>query len=234
MLPFFKPKDEEIMVISRKTLFGEHDQGSFQGFIRIEDPRAKQFLATILENHHFVWRKLPTKEQKIPAEEDISLKQIIPYCVIKSGDSYFCYKRLGKTTEKRLVDKFSLGIGGHINPLSYKQLDRMVSKLPHEMNDSLLENTIIEHNMLRELHEEVSIGNFTYKPLGFINDDATDVGKHHLGILYVIELEKPIIKSKEKDKIEGRLMTVVEIEQQNGEPEGWSGIVLERIKMGFI
>jgi predicted NUDIX family phosphoesterase len=133
-----------------------------------------------------------------------------------------------------LVDKFSLGIGGHINPLTDRELNKMVHALPHEMTDALLEHTIIEHSMLRELHEEVAIGAFTFKPLGFINEDTTDVGKHHLGVLYLVELEEPTIASKEKDKIEGNLVTIQELKEMKGEPEGWSQVVFQRIKQGFI
>ena len=46
------------------------------------------------------------------AEYDASVKQIIPYVVIRRGEEYFLLRRLKKQTEARLHDKLSLGVGG--------------------------------------------------------------------------------------------------------------------------
>ena len=49
-------------------------------------------------------------------EEDPSFKQIIPYAIISNKKSFYLFKRTSKQTEKRLHNKFSLGVGGHMNP----------------------------------------------------------------------------------------------------------------------
>ncbi len=51
------------------------------------------------------------------AENDPSFKQIIPYIIIQTADlkKTAIYNRQG--SEKRLHDLWSLGIGGHINPI---------------------------------------------------------------------------------------------------------------------
>ena len=59
-------------------------------------------------------------------EEDLSFKQIIPYAIIsykepeRSGvrrsQSFYLFNRTSKQKEKRLHNKFSLGVGGHMNP----------------------------------------------------------------------------------------------------------------------
>ena len=54
--------------------------------------------------------------ERYRAEEDESLKQIIPYVLFVSGDSVFSYVRGKAAGEKRLVGNRSIGIGGHINP----------------------------------------------------------------------------------------------------------------------
>ena len=48
------------------------------------------------------------------AEKDAQYKQFIPYVLLKRSDGLFaCYQRHG--TEKRLHDKYSAGVGGHID-----------------------------------------------------------------------------------------------------------------------
>ena len=38
------------------------------------------------------------------------------YSIFRHGARYLCYQRGGKSGEKRLAAKRSIGIGGHINP----------------------------------------------------------------------------------------------------------------------
>jgi predicted NUDIX family phosphoesterase len=49
------------------------------------------------------------------AENDDSWKQIIPYQLFSYKNQIFVYKRGKKTGESRLVERYSIGIGGHIN-----------------------------------------------------------------------------------------------------------------------
>ena len=49
------------------------------------------------------------------AEQDPAFKQIIPYIVFTFEGTILRYVRGAKSGEKRLVDKASIGIGGHIN-----------------------------------------------------------------------------------------------------------------------
>ena len=49
-------------------------------------------------------------------EEDPSFKQIIPYAIISNKESFYLFRRTSGQREKRLHNKFSLGVGGHMNP----------------------------------------------------------------------------------------------------------------------
>jgi predicted NUDIX family phosphoesterase len=49
-------------------------------------------------------------------EDNPTYKQIIPYAMISNKGSFYLYKRTSGQTEKRLHNKFSLGVGGHMNP----------------------------------------------------------------------------------------------------------------------
>ena len=50
------------------------------------------------------------------AETDRSLKQIIPYLVLRDGDRIFLMKRTSAGGDARLHDLYSVGVGGHLNP----------------------------------------------------------------------------------------------------------------------
>lgn len=113
------------------------------------------------------------------AEKDSSYKQFIPYILLKREDGLFaCYQRHG--TEARLHNKYSAGVGGHIDE-------------PDNQND--LQKTI-ETGMYRELSEELSNfekDNITLKYLGIINEVESEVGLVHLGVVYIAECKNGYI-----------------------------------------
>ena len=110
------------------------------------------------------------------AERDQTYKQIIPYVLLKNSDNQFaCYQRHG--TETRLHDKYSAGIGGHIEECD---------------NQDDIKKTILA-GMNRELSEELA--NFqnekiTLKYLGIINEVESEVGLVHLGVVYIAKCQK--------------------------------------------
>jgi predicted NUDIX family phosphoesterase len=122
-------------------------------------------------------------------EEDPSFKQIIPYAIISNKESFFLFRRTSGQTEKRLHNKFSLGVGGHMNP-----------------NDSLesKEQYLIDE-LNRELFEEVKLLNGCLikdiEFIGFINDDTIPVGRVHIGLLYNIHLSNKEVYINETDKM---------------------------------
>ncbi len=122
-------------------------------------------------------------------EEDPSFKQIIPYAIISNKESFYLFKRTSRQTEKRLHNKFSLGVGGHMNPN-----DSMESK----------EQYLIDE-LKRELYEEVKLLNGCLiediEFIGFINDDTISVGRVHIGLLYNIHVSNKEVYINETDKI---------------------------------
>ena len=95
--------EEEMILVVRRALFDS--LGAFQGFSADVD----RYLPSLLdrENNFFVARSL--------AETDPSLKQIIPYALIVSAGQILRYRRGKSSGEQRLVAKYSIGIGGHMN-----------------------------------------------------------------------------------------------------------------------
>ena len=114
------------------------------------------------------------------AETDPNYKQIIPYILLQTRDldKTAVYNRQG--SEKRLHDLWSIGIGGHINPIDMKGQNYSFSQT-------------LTAGMERELDEEL-----TQRPkkdypdfIGVINEAVTDVGKVHLGGVFRILTDTP-------------------------------------------
>ena len=49
-------------------------------------------------------------------ERDRSWKQVIPYLVLRDGERYFLMQRTRAGADERLHDRWSIGVGGHLNP----------------------------------------------------------------------------------------------------------------------
>ena len=49
-------------------------------------------------------------------EADRSWKQVIPYLVLRDGERYFLMRRTQAGGDARLHDRWSIGVGGHLNP----------------------------------------------------------------------------------------------------------------------
>jgi predicted NUDIX family phosphoesterase len=122
-------------------------------------------------------------------EKDPSFKQIIPYAIISNKESFYLFKRTSKQTEKRLHNKFSLGVGGHMNPSNSKE-----SKEQYLINE-----------LKRELFEEVKLLNGCLiediEFIGFINDDTISVGSVHIGLFYNIHVSNKDVVINETDKM---------------------------------
>lgn len=114
------------------------------------------------------------------AEQDSALKQVIPYILLQAedGSQTAAYNRQG--SEKRLHDLWSVGIGGHINPID------------KEGSQSTFEDILLS-GMERELDEEL-IQRPKKDPLeftGIISEDITSVGSVHLGAVFKILTPTP-------------------------------------------
>lgn len=142
-------------------------------------------------------------------ENDPSYKQIIPYAVICNGDEVYMFRRLNKQTEVRLHNKCSLGVGGHMNPYGAK-----------------IDTPYLHHELEREMNEEVKLAAdckiLGMKSIGFINDDTTEVGKVHLGVLYHIDISNKHIDINETEKMTGEWVSVSELSMYYDKMESWS------------
>jgi len=137
------------------------------------------------------------------AEKDASRLQIIPYCVLVTGDTYadaqiLQYTRGKKGGEARLHAKKSIGLGGHINPCDVLIHGTHTISLP-----------ALQVAARRELQEEIGAQE---KDLEFIGDlgvllttdmnscpegEAVQVGDVHVGLLMAFRFTGTNIAAEE-------------------------------------
>lgn len=163
---------EENVLVVKRNLFDQ--LGSFQG-LNFEPQR---YLGTLLSrgNNFFLPRTT--------AEHDPTHKQIIPYAIIAHGDRVLHYVRGKKAGEQRLVAKGSIGIGGHMN----------------DTDESLFawDKEAYRAGVEREVTEEVRIDTtFDDQIVALLNDDSSEVGRVHLGVVHVFKLSQPKVTKRE-------------------------------------
>jgi predicted NUDIX family phosphoesterase len=184
--------------------------GHFQGFSTNVDHYVQRLL--VPENISYRPRGL--------MERDPSFKQLIPYIIFQyisqeGGTELFRYRRGNGNGEERLRAKLSIGIGGHISAADANG---------HAQADPYREG------MRRELTEEVIIETaYSERCVGMINDDQTDVGRVHLGIVHVFEVRSRGIFPREPEISEAGFVPVAELMTQLDQMESWSCICLEAL-----
>jgi predicted NUDIX family phosphoesterase len=148
-------------------------------------------------------------------EDDPSFKQIIPYAIISCQESFYLFRRTSGQTEKRLHNRFSLGVGGHMNPD-----DSMESKEQYLINE-----------LKRELYEEVSLLNGCLiediEFIGFINDDTIPVGRVHIGLLYNIHVSNKEVYINETDKMTADWIDKSNLAEFYEGMETWTKIIFD-------
>ncbi len=148
-------------------------------------------------------------------EEDPSFKQIIPYAIISNKESFYLFRRSSGQNEKRLHNKYSLGVGGHMNP------NDLVESKEHYLIDELR----------RELYEEVRLLNGCsikdIEFIGFINDDTIPVGRVHIGLLYNINVSNKEVYINETDKMTAEWIAKSRLAEFYKGMETWTKIVFD-------
>ena len=195
--------NERVLVIPR-PLFDS--LGAFEGLTTDVDRYLPAFLDPA--NNHFLARD--------DAEEDPGHKQIIPYALFHCRGRYLHYVRGGKGGEKRLADKGSLGIGGHINSEDAAQAslerDTYLTGVDREINEELLLNTP-----------------YRQKLVALINDDSSDVGRVHLGVVHLFDLDSEAVEANEAPITGLEFLDLETLQARRDQLETWSQICLDHL-----
>lgn len=143
------------------------------------------------------------------AEADPTLKQVIPYLVLRDGARYFLMERTRAGGDPRLHDRWSIGIGGHL-----------------EAGDG-----DIDGGLRREWGEELDADTIpTWHAIGVLNDDTTPVGAVHLGIVYLADIAGGTVRVRETDKLIGRFADAAEVRAGYDRLESWSALVFDHLE----
>jgi predicted NUDIX family phosphoesterase len=195
---------ERVLVVPTELF---HRLGHFQGFCGDVD----RYLGELLRPANTSYR--PRHE----VEQDPSFKQLIPYVIFRhrsaAGEQIFQYTRGKGQGEGRLHSKCSIGIGGHISA-----------------DDDRDGTVAYAEGMRRELAEEVEIDTpYDEHCAGLINDDQTDVGRVHLGVVHIFDVQAPQVRPRESDILDAGFRPIESIRQSAGQFETWSQICIEAL-----
>ncbi len=113
--------------------------------------------------------------------------------------------------DSRLHDRWSIGVGGHLNP-----------------GDGDLYG-----GLAREWREELIAG---FEPdlrfVGLLNDDTTDVGRVHLGVVFVTDAGGRPVVVRETDKLSGEFAPAWAVRDVRDRLETWSRLVFDHLDAG--
>jgi predicted NUDIX family phosphoesterase len=194
--------EEQVLVIERKVF---EKVGLFNGLaFDVDRYRDKIFAPGV-----------PSFIPRSKAEKDPSYKQLIPYVIMAHDGKYLSYVRGRRAGETRLVGLRSIGIGGHINPVDWT----LFSANPYKTYLEAVE---------REVAEEVSVETtHTDRIVALLNDDSTEVGSVHLGIVHYWLLDAPKVNKREQMITQMAFMTLTELHHVRDTMETWSSLCLD-------
>jgi predicted NUDIX family phosphoesterase len=147
-------------------------------------------------------------EPRAAVEVDPHWKQVIPYLVVRDGPRWFLMQRTRGGADARLHDQWSIGVGGHLNPGDGDLLG----------------------GLRREWREEV-VADFEPQPrlVGLLNDDSTDVGRVHLGVVFESDAAGRPVAVRETTKLRGAFASSAEVQAVADRLETWSQLVFTRL-----
>jgi predicted NUDIX family phosphoesterase len=190
------PDVERVLVVPRQVV---PERASWYG---LRADGIDDFLAVVEAHGRY--------EPRAAMEVDPSFKQIIPYLVLRDGERYFLMRRTKAGGDARLHDRWSIGVGGHVDP-----------------GDAGLAG-----GLRREWHEELVAGfEPTFTPYALLNDDTTEVGAVHLGVVVLADAGGRPVSVRETDKLSGAFADPSEVAAGVDHLETWSRIVFDALEV---
>ena len=147
------------------------------------------------------------------AELDKRYKQLIPYVLLVCNDKILRYRRGKGGGEARLHGFFSVGIGGHIS----------------EEDHQLFSNDPYREGMRRELMEEVAVDGARETAVAVINDDSTEVGSVHFGVVHVMQVPDESVAGRRSGIVRPEFVPIAEAVKDLSDYESWSRFCLEHL-----
>jgi len=193
--------EERVLCFERKLL---DELGLFQGL----SLDVEKYLPVVTSPSRLVYLN------RSDAEHDKRYKQLIPYVLLICNGRILRYRRGRGGQETRLHGLYSVGIGGHISEEDHG----LFSTGPgyHE-------------SMRRELMEEVAIDEGKEAAVAVINDDSTEVGCVHFGVVHVMHLANETIVGRRSGIVGPEFIPMTEAVKDPSGYESWSRFCLEHL-----
>ena len=195
--------DELVLVVPTASVVAELGDG--QAWLGIRTAGEADLAALIRREGMF--------RKRTEMEEDPAWKQVIPYPVLRDGDDWYLMRRTRAGSDARLHDRYSIGVGGHVNPAD--------GGLDGDLAGALR----------REWHEELVVDFIpSFRFVGLLNDDTTSVGQVHLGLVYEGDAAGRPVAIRETAKLTGHFASTAEVAVLVDHLETWSRLAFEFIE----
>lgn len=154
-------------------------------------------------------RRYGSFRSRVEAEADPTWKQVIPYLVVRDGSRYLLMRRTRAGGDARLFERYTIGVGGHLNP----------------------GDEDIAGCLRREWHEEIE-ADFepAYRFVGLLNDDDDPVGAVHLGFVYAADVGGRPVGIRETEKLSGEFTEIADVAAVVDRMESWSRLLFEHLE----
>jgi predicted NUDIX family phosphoesterase len=196
-------REERVLCFERKRF---EELGVFQG-LSLE---VEKYLPVVAASANLVYLN------RSDAEQDKRYKQLIPYALILCHGKILRYRRGKGGQETRLRGLYSVGLGGHIS----------------EEDHGLFSNDRgYRDGMRRELREEVALDEVQEVAVAVINDDQTDVGAVHFGVVHVVGVPDESVAGRRSGIVGPEFVPVAEAVKDVSAYESWSRFCLERLDL---
>ncbi len=195
--------EERVLCFERELL---ERLGLFQGL----SPEIEKYLPVLTSSSNVLYLN------RSEAEEDKCYKQLIPYVLIICHDKILRYRRGKGGGETRLHGLCSVGIGGHISE-----------------EDNVLFSTGLGYHegMRRELMEEVAIDEVKEVAVAVINDDTTEVGYVHFGVVHIMHVADETVAGRRSGIVNPEFVSIADALKDPSAYESWSRLCLENLEL---
>jgi predicted NUDIX family phosphoesterase len=197
------PAEERVLCFERK-LFEE--LGVFQG-LSLE---VGKYLPVLTSSKNLTYLN------RSEAENDRHYKQLIPYVLVVCDGRLLRYQRGKGGQETRLRGLWSVGIGGHISEEDYGLFTKDFGYF---------------EGMRREVKEEVAVEEVSETAVAVINDDSTDVGQVHFGVVHVMQVANEGVAGRRSGIVSPEFISIADAVKDASSYESWSRFCLENLKI---
>ena len=196
--------EERVLCFERKLL---DELGMFQG-LSLE---VEKYLGVITKPANLAYKI------RREAEQDRRYKQLIPYVLMISHDRVLQYERGQGGEETRLRGLYSIGVGGHIS----------------EEDRGLFSKDALGYyeGMRREIKEEVDMEPAQERAVALINDDSTEVGFVHFGVVHIMHVASEKIAGGKTGIKAPKFVPIAEAARKSARYESWSRLCLENMAL---